>query len=78
MDNIVYTAIEKYFSALSKTGYKSYDEVYKLLFMTVIKDFIYGYFAECVTEKDLVLLSRSMYKIFGTSCMFPFPQSCKK
>ena len=40
MDEIVYDAITKYYTTLSKLGYYNYKDVYKLLLLCFYKDFI--------------------------------------
>lgn len=69
----VYNAINRYFSVLSHTGYKSYDEVYKLLVFSFIEELLYGPFAEFITEKDYNLIMKSVDCLYG-SCMIPYPE----
>ena len=40
MDKVVYNAISKYYDVLEKTGYLSYDQVYKLLVLSFFYEFV--------------------------------------
>lgn len=77
MDNIVYNSIKRYFNALSVLGYKSYNDTYKLLYVISIRDFVYNDFMGMITEDDYRILERSLYNVFGTTCLLPYPQFCK-
>lgn len=76
MDNILYNSIVKYFSILSYVGYVSYKEVDKLLLLTIIQEFIYNDFRGFITENDYREIEKFLYKIFGTSCLVPYPNYC--
>lgn len=69
----VYNAITRYFSVLSHTGYKSYNEVYKLIVFSFIEELLYGPLSEFITEKDYNTIMRSLDCIYG-SCMIPYPE----
>lgn len=77
MDNIVYNSIKRYFNALSVLGYKSYSDTYKLLYVISIRDFVYNDFMGMITEDDYRIIERSLYNVFGTTCLLPYPQFCK-
>lgn len=77
MDNIVYNSIKRYFNALSVLGYKSYNDTYKLLYVISIRDFVYNDFMGMITEDDYRIIERSLYNVFGTTCLLPYPQFCK-
>lgn len=77
MDNVVYESIKRYFTSLSMFGYKSYNDTYKLLYIISIRDFIYNDFRELITEDDYRIIGRSLYNVFGTTCLLPYPQFCK-
>lgn len=77
MDNIVYESIKRYFTSLSMFGYKSYNDTYKLLYIISIRDFIYNDFRGLITEDDYRIIGRSLYNVFGTTCLLPYPQFCK-
>lgn len=77
MDNVVYESIKRYFTSLSMFGYKSYNDTYKLLYIISIRDFIYNDFRGLITEDDYRIIGRSLYNVFGTNCLLPYPQFCK-
>ena len=77
MDNVVYESIKRYFISLSMFGYKSYNDTYKLLYIISIRDFIYNDFRGLITEDDYRIIGRSLYNVFGTTCLLPYPQFCK-
>lgn len=76
MDEIIYNSIKKYFNTLQYTGYINYDEVYKLLYLIGVKEMadtdIYG----SLTEEDYKEINKSINCIYGTSCLFPYPNHC--
>ena len=74
MDNVVYTAISRYFNMLSKFGYVNYGEVYNILYLILIRDFIYNDFYGYITEGDYRYIERSLYCLFGKSCLIPYPE----
>lgn len=77
MDNVVYESIKRYFTSLSMFGYKSYEDTYKLLYIISIRDFIYNDFRGLITEDNYRIIGRSLYNVFGTTCLLPYPQFCK-
>jgi hypothetical protein len=78
MINILYKAIERYFTTLSQFGYKSYDDVYKLLFFIAVTDFVYSDVDAAITEDDYRDIEKALYCIFGTTCLLPYPEYCNK
>lgn len=74
MDNVVLTAISRYFNMLSKFGYVNYDEVYNILYLILIRDFIYNDFYGYITEDDYRYIERSLYCLFGKSCFISYPE----
>ena len=76
MDDVLYSSILKYFNTLSSTGYISYNDVDKLLLLVTIEEFIYNDFRGFITENDYREIEKFLYKIFGTSCLTPYPNYC--
>ena len=74
MDNILYTVISRYFNILSKFGYVNYNEVYSILYLMLIRDFIYNDFYGYITEDDYRHIERSLYCLFSKSCLIPYPE----
>ena len=52
MDNQVYESLVRYFTMLSIYGYKSYQEVYKVLVLLFINELINNDFYGIMTEAD--------------------------
>lgn len=75
MDNIIYDSLVKYYKILSHLGYKSYNDVYKILFLIAVNKFIKT-FGDTITKDDHRLIERSIYKVYGTRCLIPFPNYC--
>ena len=76
MDEILYNSLLKYFNTLSSVGYVSYKDVDKLLLLTIIQEFIYNDFRGFISEDDYREIEEFLYKIFGTSCLIPYPNYC--
>lgn len=76
MDEIVYNAIVRYFSTLSSLGYISYEDVKNLLFLTAIQEFVYKDFRGFIDANDYREIEKALYRIFGTSCLVPYPEYC--
>lgn len=68
----VYNSVNRYFSLLSHTGYKSYNDVYKLLAFTFIEEMLYGPMSEYIDDKDYNDITDALYCLYGT-CMIPYP-----
>lgn len=69
----VFNSLDRYFASLTATGYRSYSEVYKLLVMSFIEEILYR-FPGMINEKDYKILSDILEKIYGTSCLIPYPE----
>lgn len=50
--NIAEEALKRYFNALSKLGYKNYDDVSKLLVLLFIEELLTSEFSFYITESD--------------------------
>lgn len=77
MDDIIYNSLISYFKTLSVYGYKSYDDVYKILYLICVRDFVYNDYKGYITQDDYREIERSLYGIFGTTCLIPYPEFCK-
>lgn len=71
--NDVYKALNSYFNTISVTGYKKDIEVYKLLIFLYLETLLYDSSVGMVSEKDYNDIIKALYCIYGTSCMFPYP-----
>lgn len=74
--NEVSSALNRYFSILSHTGYKSYNEVDKLLVLIFMEELLYGSMSEFITEEDYKAIYSSITCLSG-SCMIPYPSGNK-
>lgn len=77
MDDIIYNSLISYFKTLSVYGYKSYDDVYKILYLICVRDFVYNDYKGYITQDDYREIERSLYGVFGTTCLIPYPEFCK-
>lgn len=76
MDNITNIAEEsliRYFNALSKLGYKNYDDVYKLLVLLFIEELLTSEFSFYITEEDYKSITNALYCIMGNNCLINLP-----
>lgn len=71
LTNETYDALNRYFSALTHTGYKSYNEVYNLIALVFIEEMLCGPMSEFITEEDYKLITNGVNCLYG-SCMIPF------
>lgn len=77
MEDIVYNSIKSYFNALSKLGYMRNEEVDKLLALIIIEEFTYYDFRGLINKEDYMKINKSLYNLFGKSCLIPYPNFCK-
>ena len=73
MDNMIYEILYKYFNSLAVSGYKNYGNVYKILFLVCIEEFIRNDFYGYLTKDDYNKINRALYCIYGTDCLIPVP-----
>lgn len=69
-------SINKYFSILSHTGYKAYNEVDKLLVLIFLEEILCGPMSEFLTDEDYKDIYSSIECLYG-SCMIPYPSNNK-
>lgn len=74
MDEILYSALNKYFLALSNLGYVKYNNVYKILFLIAVQELIINDYNRLQNEDDCRSIQNAIYKVFGTSCIITFPK----
>lgn len=74
MDEIVYDAIERYFNAVSKLGYLSDRDTFKLLVLLFYRDVICEDYIGHITEKDYYLIEKALDCLYGTTCLIPYPE----
>lgn len=76
MDDIVYSILLRYFSTLSNLGYVKDNTVYNILFLVIVRDFIYNDFRGFINSDDYRDIEKALYSVFGTSCLIPYPEFC--
>ena len=74
--NNTYEALNRYFTTLSHTGYKSYNEVYKLIVLSFIEELLCDTMSEFLTEGDYKLIINSIDFLYG-NCTIPYPSNKK-
>lgn len=77
MEDIVYNSVNKYFEYLSKLGYIKQTELDKLLLLILIEEFTYYDFRGYISKEDYLQINKFLYKLFGKSCLIPYPNFCK-
>ena len=77
MDNIILNAITKYYAALEKTGYMSYNNVLTLLVLCFFRDFVYHDYRANLSRGDYYTIERALNCLFGSNCLIPYPDYLK-
>ena len=71
--NIANEALRRYFNALSKLGYKDYNDVAKLLVLLFVEELLTSEFSFYVTEEDYRSITNALYCIMGNNCLIDLP-----
>ena len=77
MDSIVYNAITKYYAALSKLGYYKYGDVFSLLVLCFLRDFVYQDYRGILSKSDYSIIEKALNCLFGSNCLIPYPDYLK-
>jgi hypothetical protein len=77
MDSIVYNAITKYYTALSKLGYYKYGDVFSLLVLCFLRDFVYKDYRGILNKSDYSIIEKALNCLFGSNCLIPYPDYLK-
>lgn len=77
MDNFIYTSISQYYTALSKLGYYKYGDVYSLLVLSFLRDFVYEDYRARLSREDYHEIEKALNCLFGSSCLIPYPDYLK-
>ena len=77
MDNIIYNAIVKYYTALSKVGYYKYGDVFSLLVLCFLRDFVYQDYRGTLSKSDYSIIEKALNCLFGSNCLIPYPDYLK-
>ena len=77
MGEFVYNAISQYYTALEKLGYYRYGDVYSLLMLCFINDFVYSDYRGVLSKEDYRIIEKALSCLFGSSCLIPYPDYLK-
>lgn len=73
MVNYLYEALCRYDTHLCNTGYMKQSEVNKLLLLCAVQRLVDCDFRGLVSKDDYNLINDVMYKLYGSSCLIPYP-----
>ena len=77
MDNIIYNAITQYYTAISKLGYYKYGDVFSLLVLCFLRDFVYQDYRGILSRSDYNVIEKALSCLFGSNCLIPYPDYLK-
>ncbi len=77
MDKFIYTSITQYYDALSKLGYHKYGDVFSLLILSFLRDFVYEDYRARLSREDYHEIEKALNCLFGSSCLIPYPDYLK-
>ena len=77
MDNIIFNAITQYYTALSKLGYYKYGDVFSLLVLCFLRDFVYQDYRGTLSKSDYSIIEKALNCLFGSNCLIPYPDYLK-
>ena len=77
MDNIIFNAITQYYTALSKLGYHKYGDVFSLLVLCFLRDFVYQDYRGTLSKNDYSIIEKALNCLFGSNCLIPYPDYLK-
>lgn len=73
LSNVLERALTTYFNILSNTGHVCYNDVNKLLLLSLIEELTSGPMSAFIDDKDYNSMNNALHCIFGTSCLIPYP-----
>lgn len=77
VDNMTHKALNSYFNHLATFGYKSHNDVEKLLVLTHIRELLDSPFDYYITEEDLNTIIQALYCLMQSTCFLPFTELSK-
>ena len=77
MDNIIFNSLTHYYTALSKLGYYKYGDVFNLLILCFINDFVYQDYRGVLSKRDYNTIEKALNCLFGSNCLIPYPDYLK-
>lgn len=75
MDEYLYNAYDRYFSALCNTGYYPQKGVTSLLVLNFIFSILRGGLAGYLKDEDYFTIDRALDCLYGSNCLLPYPYS---
>lgn len=76
MDDVLYESCLRYFTSLADFGYRNEEDVKKLLFYVFIQELVNS--TSDISAEDYKHLEGALYAMYGTTCLFPYPDYCKE
>ena len=73
LTNISFEAIYRYFHTLSVLGYKSYEDVYKLILLLYLEELLTGEMSYYINEEDLRIITEALTCLYGSTCLIDYP-----
>jgi hypothetical protein len=77
MDEMIYSALSRYYNTLEKTGYMSYANLQKLLLLIFYRDFVFEDYRGWLSKDDYRLIERALNCLYGSTCLIPYPDYLK-
>ena len=77
MDEMIYSALSRYYNTLEKTGYMSYTNLQKLLLLIFYRDFVFEDYRGWLSKDDYRLIERALNCLYGSTCLIPYPDYLK-
>lgn len=67
-------SITRYYNTLATLGYKSYDEVERMVVLLFLEEMMNSDFHYFITESDLKDITKALYCLFGSTCLIDYPE----
>lgn len=77
MDDLLYTSCLRYFTSLANNGFRNEADVKKLLFYVYIQELV-NTTSIVISEEDYKHIEGSLYTLYGTTCLMPYPDYCER
>lgn len=77
MDEMIYNGLTRYYNALKKLGYMSYNNAVKLLILIFYRDFVFNDYRGFLNRNDYLLIEKALNCLYGTTCLIPYPDYLK-
>lgn len=75
-EKYINSSLQCYYKVLQYEGKNTKLNTVKLLLLDVIENLLYGELSSCLSIKDTQIIDSILNKIYGSSCMFPYPIEC--